>query len=347
MVEAILLNVLSGVATAATLSIIVYLLTKFGFRKKKNELDEVINNVKRIADTIDRLSDQEKEMQGTAEIIIPVPEGDAASNVGPDGLPLVGPSGTTPLSELKPTSPVLSASLPFYHPNIKFGDKGPAVQALQTLMHAALGKYTQSAVDGIYGSKTVNDVHRFKYQNPRPGYSSNGNLWELEDWIIAKDIVLSHIQVLKYLDVAAHPPAPPTARDNLLTAAKFGYSNRWNIHYQQIRPMPSSLSLAATQIIYTDCSGFATLVYKMAGLPDPNHFSYNGYGFTGTLTLHGTPVSISSLQAGDLVFYGYPISHVAVADGKGNVYSHGRYPMDFAPVNLGGALPINHSRSYV
>lgn len=276
--------------------------------------------------------------------VIANPNGDLASNIGPDGKPLIIIEGGTPLT-------LGAVALPFYHPNIKYGDKGPAVQALQTLMHAALGKYTKSKVDGVYGPLTDADVHRFKVQNPRVGYSSNGKLWELEDWIIAKNIVLSHTQVLKYLDVAAHPPKPPPAvstRTKLLNAAKYGYAHRMNMHYAEVRPMPSSLTLAASRVIYTDCSTFATLVYKMAGQPDPNGFRYNGYGFTGTLINHGRRVAISALQPGDLIFYGVPtIVHVSVAAGGGMCYSDGLYPMQYAPVDLWGGLPVNHARSYV
>lgn len=272
--------------------------------------------------------------------VINSPDGDASSNIGPDGKPLIVVD-----------APTLGATkLPFYAPNVKYGDRGPAVQALQTLLHAVLGKYVQSAVDGIYGSKTVNDVHRFKYQNPRPGYSSNGTLWELEDWIIAEKIVLSHSQVLKYLAAAEKAAKTPveTPRDKVLKAAQYGYAHRMNIHYQEIRPMPSSLTLAATQIIYTDCSGYATLCYKMAGQPDPNGFGYNGYGYTGTMLLHGKQISLADIQVGDLVFYGKPtVVHVAVYAGNGMVYSNGLYPMQYAPTNLWGGLPINSVRSYL
>ena len=75
---------------------------------------------------------------------------------------------------------------------------------------------------------------------------------------------------------------------------------------------------------YTDCSGFATWTYKCGGAPDPNGFGYNGYGFTGTMLVHGKQVSLSGpLNKGDLIFYGHPVSHVAVYIGSGRVVSFG------------------------
>ena len=54
--------------------------------------------------------------------------------------------------------------------------------------------------------------------------------------------------------------------------------------------------------------GFVTWCYKSGGASDPNGFDYNGYGFTGTLLQHGKQVPLGSIRAGDLVFYGHPVS---------------------------------------
>jgi cell wall-associated NlpC family hydrolase len=55
-------------------------------------------------------------------------------------------------------------------------------------------------------------------------------------------------------------------------------------------------------ILRLDCSEFVTLVYKAAGVVDPNGRGYNGTGYTGTLVANGTRTS--NPQPGDLVFYG-------------------------------------------
>ena len=72
--------------------------------------------------------------------------------------------------------------------------------------------------------------------------------------------------------------------------------------------------------IYVDCSGFVTLCYKAAGLPDPNGLGYRYLGNTTTLEAHGH--ATSNPQPGDLAFWSGP-AHVAVYVGGGKVISMG------------------------
>lgn len=90
--------------------------------------------------------------------------------------------------------------------------------------------------------------------------------------------------------------------------------------YQEVRPMPSSL---LDNPCITDCSGFSTLVYKMAGVPDPNGFGYNGQGNTGSLEANGVPTT--SPQPGDLCFWSSP-DHAAVYIGNGQIVEFGGPP---------------------
>lgn len=69
--------------------------------------------------------------------------------------------------------------------------------------------------------------------------------------------------------------------------------------YAQERPYPPTLNQSRVR---TDCSGFAILTYKDAGLPDPNGTGFNGSGSTVTLQTKGRLVE--NPQAGDLAFYG-------------------------------------------
>lgn len=92
--------------------------------------------------------------------------------------------------------------------------------------------------------------------------------------------------------------------------------------YSQHRPIPANL--AACQTTPTDCSGFATLVYKQAGLPDPNGGSYSsGAAYTGTMEEHGKKTDTP--QPGDLVFWSSP-DHVAIYVGNGNCIGWGAPP---------------------
>lgn len=83
----------------------------------------------------------------------------------------------------------------------------------------------------------------------------------------------------------------------------------------------------------TDCSGSASLIYKLAGCPDPSARGFDGYGYTGTMIAHGRQLitQVESLLVGDLIFYkwdgrpGIP-DHVAVYVGGGKAFSFGHWP---------------------
>lgn len=105
-------------------------------------------------------------------------------------------------------------------------------------------------------------------------------------------------------------------------AAKLQKTEPWR--YLQSRPFPASLfSVAAHSGI--DCSAFAILVYKEAGVEiDPSGNNYNGGGNTGDLAARGTWVFQPAI--GDMVFYGgtkaFP-GHVAIFIGAGRVVEIG------------------------
>ena len=100
-----------------------------------------------------------------------------------------------------------------------------------------------------------------------------------------------------------------TVREKIVTAARWGIAHEPRIHYGEVRPMP----LARTLPLTTDCSGFVTLCYFLAGAPDPNGLGYDGQGWTGTLLRHLDPVVRSAVRPGDLVVWGaYPGRHVSL-----------------------------------
>ena len=76
----------------------------------------------------------------------------------------------------------------------------------------------------------------------------------------------------------------------------------------------------------TDCSGFVTLCYFIAGAPDPNGLDYDGQGSTGTLLRHMTRVL--EAKGGDVVVFGaYPGHHAAIVLEPGDdplLASHGQ-----------------------
>ena len=111
-------------------------------------------------------------------------------------------------------------------------------------------------------------------------------------------------------------------RQAIVAAARWGIRNEPRIHYGEVRPIPLRRRLPLT----TDCSGFVTLCYFLAGAPDPNGLEYDGEGWTGTLLRHMTHVA--EARAGDIVAFGaYPGHHCAVVLAAGDdplLASHGQ-----------------------
>ena len=114
-----------------------------------------------------------------------------------------------------------------------------------------------------------------------------------------------------------------TSRAKIVAAARWGIANEPRIHYGQIRPMPLTRVLPLT----TDCSGFVTLCYYLAGAPDPNGLAYSGQGWTGTLLRHLPAIDQTEARRGDVVVWGaYPGRHCAIVLESGDdplLASHG------------------------
>jgi cell wall-associated NlpC family hydrolase len=111
-------------------------------------------------------------------------------------------------------------------------------------------------------------------------------------------------------------------RRKIVAAARWGIANEPRIHYGEVRPVPLARRLPLT----TDCSGFVTICFFLAGAPDPNGLGYSGQGYTGTLLEH--LVSTGELKTGDLVVWGaYPGRHCAIVLEPGEdplLASHGQ-----------------------
>jgi hypothetical protein len=122
-----------------------------------------------------------------------------------------------------------------------------------------------------------------------------------------------------------------TLREKIVTAARWGIEHEPEIHYGEICPIPLSRRLPLT----TDCSGFVTLCYYLAGAPDPNGYRYSGYGWTGTLLRHLTAIGPVDVRKGDIVVWGaYPGRHCAIvleADDDPLLCSHG---MERGPIAI-------------
>jgi hypothetical protein len=114
--------------------------------------------------------------------------------------------------------------------------------------------------------------------------------------------------------------------------------NEPEVHYKEIRPMPTCSIHSVTELrkqlaskngITMDCSESVTLICKLAGLKDPNGNDFNCRGFTGTLLKnlpHYTDPRIARIGA--LVVFGPGDGeHVCMVRHRGKnptLFSHGQ-----------------------
>ena len=131
------------------------------------------------------------------------------------------------------------------------------------------------------------------------------------------------------------------ARSSLTKIARWGAANEHSIHYTQDDRRDDYLRLAAYALpIWTDCSGFVTLCYKWAGLPDPNGLGYHELGYTGSLLDHCREIEPNHAKPGDVIVYGPATGdHTVIIvgaqpDGSVLVASHGQ--------ESGPAIQTNH-----
>lgn len=200
--------------------------------------------------------------------------------------------------------------------HLHYGLKGRDVTAVQlALRHAG---YRKEDPTGRYGVKMKHEVGEFKKHHGillEQGYDDK-----------------THKALWPFFGATAHAIYKDAwERKNRLTMgqrivdnAMYTLAQRDVIHYTQDSRRMTDFSPPPNVPNWTDCSGLATWDYKCAGAPDPNGFHYNGYGFTGTMIQNGHAVSLGGpLHKGDLIFYGHPVSHVAVYVGNQRVVSFG------------------------
>jgi hypothetical protein len=141
-----------------------------------------------------------------------------------------------------------------------------------------------------------------------------------------------------------------TQRQGLYTAAMALYNNRANEHYTQGTQRWSGITgrvRPPSAPTYSDCSAAVTWCYWTVFGNGPDFINGQNWaaGYTGTMSGRGQSVGCSSMQTGDLAFYGNPISHVAISIGGGKVVSHGSDPVGLYPYNYRSDL--NKCRTYL
>jgi hypothetical protein len=144
-------------------------------------------------------------------------------------------------------------------------------------------------------------------------------------------------------------PMGPGSRAGVVQAAMALYNQRSSEHYTQGSQRWSGITgkiMPPNAPAYSDCSAAATWCYWTQYGSGPDFLNGENWkaGYTGTLTSHGKSVSCSAMQDGDLVFYGSPVSHVAIYVGNGKVVSHGSDPVSWVAYNY---RSVNSCRSYL
>lgn len=125
--------------------------------------------------------------------------------------------------------------------------------------------------------------------------------------------------------------AVTVGRQRIANTARWGVTNKAQIHYAQSRPIDGVNPLRRLKLpLTTDCSGFVTCCFAWVQpqAPDPNGNGFSGYGYTGSILAACAPIGESWLIPGDLVVFGPGTgSHVVVVvSGAGSacrIVSHG------------------------
>ena len=134
-------------------------------------------------------------------------------------------------------------------------------------------------------------------------------------------------------------PVTQTQRNHLVRLAQLLNQHAPDVDYAQVRPMRTRF-LTQSQLttdlehnvpVTMDCSESVTLMFRLAGLKDPNGLNYDGYGYTGTMLDHLTHFTEwDKVHEGTLIVFGSGTgTHVVMVTlPNGNnpeVYSHGSH----------------------
>lgn len=225
---------------------------------------------------------------------------------------------------------------------LNVGDSGPTVRQMQRALIAAKARPARFKATGHFGKITEREVVKFQHRKRvKPATGIYGKR--------------THHQLSPYYDLAgrralqavAHTRQQLTIAGRFVHAASVAWLHRAHMAYSESGTR-SLLPLLPLVPPATDCSGYATWLFRNAGLPDPNGFSYVVVGYTGTLARHGVRVSANgAFHVGDLVFYGggFPYGHVAiVVDAfRRLVSSHGSPGIRVLPFNY---RPVSAVRRY-
>lgn len=203
------------------------------------------------------------------------------------------------------------------------GARGETVKQLQRALVRARVRPARARASGVFGAPLAVEIRAFQIRThikPLTGIYGPKTHHQLQPYY--------DLAGRRALQALAHARTQQGHFNAIAHAAAVAWKHRTSMAYSQ------SFTRAFLPALpdfprATDCSGYATWLFKVAHLPDPSGFDYRIVGYTGTLAQHGTRISaLAHLHVGDLVFYGggYPYGHVAivvVAGFTSLVSSHG------------------------
>ena len=229
---------------------------------------------------------------------------------------------------------------PFAHKHKGIKECGPAVRLMEgALRHTTppIRKVEASNCVGVLATKQIKELQR-RHKIPQSGIYGLRTHRALEH-------AYTHQQVLDLIYLQRqHFDA--LRRSTILVVTSHAYQLRGEMGYcndGQLRHCSRRAEWPAWPGVptHTDCSGYVSWVLFQSGVPNPNGV---GVGNTTSLIRHGTRIALNGpLKVGDLIFYGYNNSHVAIYIGHGLVSSHGRPGIDVHPF---GYRPIYGIRRY-
>ena len=229
---------------------------------------------------------------------------------------------------------------------IKGGTKGRDVVAVKrALSRAGHGKWLGLKFTPLFGPFAVKSLKAFQRKND---LRADGVYGKTTHERLARFFEPYEIKLLMAQRKVSGSQGGGSARQKIVTSAIFGYNVRASINYTQswLRMYGVRNKIRPPRIPrWEDCSSFATWLYWLAGVRDPNGLGFNGQGWTGTLQSRGRRISLNQLQPADLIFYGPGgNSHVTIYIGFGKCISHGS---NAGPLLLAyNYRPIHSARSY-
>jgi hypothetical protein len=229
---------------------------------------------------------------------------------------------------------------PFAHNKKGITECGPAVRLMEGALRNTtppIRKTPASNCVGVAATKQIKELQR-RHKIPQSGIYGLRTHRALEHAYTHRQVLdLIYLQ-RRHLDALR--------RSTILVVTSHAYQQRSQMGYCDHGSLASCSRRGEWPPwpgvpTHTDCSGYVSWVLFQSGVPNPNGV---GVGSTRTLILHGSRIPVNGpLKVGDLIFYGYNNSHVAIYIGHGLVSSHGRPGIDIHPY---GYRPIYGIRRY-